>query len=248
MALDADPRALPSAAGTGTSARGTEAAKATSSGAGYAQGAPPAAATSRRGAAAKKSTAKKSGPLAFLSDRKLSTEEKLMRLLVYLNGKWQKQIDAKMKEMGGAPAASSGASRVSSSGTSGRTKSGLLGSVVKAATTFFPQVGIGLDCSGAPPRAPLLSKIGGPVLAAGATALGFPALAPALLAYGPALVDAAAGVATTLDGREPPAPRGSRPAQRRRRRSASGSSGGAAASGTTSPEMRRSSSSWSSSA
>ena len=72
------------------------------------------------------------------------------------------------------------------------------------AKQFFPQVGVALDVLQDPIARGILSKVGGPVLAAAATAVGFPQLAPLALSYGPALVDAAAGLAAVGGGRGRP--------------------------------------------
>jgi hypothetical protein len=167
------------------------------SGAGYAN----AASTSSKASTSKStSTAKKAGPLAFLDDSKLSVEEKLMRLLAYLNDKWDKDLDKKMKELQSVdqPAAKSSSS---SGGTPRSSGGGLLGSVaslVNVAKQFFPQVGIAMSLLENPVARAALSKLGGPVLAAAATAAGFPQLAPLALRYGSTLVDVAVGVATSL--------------------------------------------------
>ncbi len=190
----------------GLLAAGAPAAKTTkpkSSGAGYAKST--SASKSSSATVAKKSStaAKKSGPLAFLDDRNLSIEDKLMRLLAYLNDKWEKDLDKKMKEMSPAQssASSSGTSKTSTSSTSKKESGGILGSVtslVKAAKKFFPEVGIALDVLQSPVVRAAIAKFGGPVLAAAATAVGMPALAPALLKYGPQVVDLAAGIASGL--------------------------------------------------
>jgi len=175
-------------------------ARATAAGAGYAQSASAATSSSKSATTSSKtSTSAKSGPLAFLDDSKLSVEDKLMRLLAYLNDKWDKDIDKKMKEIGaGAGATSSAASAGSASASKPKEKSGILGSIVKAAKEFFPGVGIAAEALANPAVRALATKVGGPVLAAAATALGFPELAPALLKYGPQVVDLASGAASAF--------------------------------------------------
>ncbi len=123
-----------------------------------------------------------------------------MRLLAYLNDKWDKDLDKKMKELQSVdqPAAKSSSS---SGGTPKSSGSGLLGSVasvVNVAKQFFPQVGIAMSLLENPVARAALSKLGGPVLAAAATAAGFPQLAPLALRYGSTLVDVAVGVATSF--------------------------------------------------
>jgi hypothetical protein len=194
----------------GTSA--TKVAKPKATGAGYAQSTSKAKAPSK--ASTSKSTAKtKSGPLAFLDDPKLSIEDKLMRLLAYLNDKWDKEIDKKLKELkgaaGGETATSSSAAPKKSSA---KKSSGILGSLGSIAKSFFPGVGVALDVLQSPAARAVLSKVGGPVLAAAASAVGFPELAPLALRYGPGLVDLAAGVATSLGHEATAAASGGAPA------------------------------------
>jgi hypothetical protein len=190
-----------------------KAAKPKSSAAGYASSASTAKTATK--ASASKTTAKKPGPLAFLDDTKLSVEDKLMRLLSYLNDKWDKDIQKKMKEMkalaGGEKAPSSSSSSTSSSSKS---KGGILGSITSSITSslgsvakvvgvakqFFPSVGIALDVVGSATTRSLLSKLGGPVLAAAASAVGLPELAPLALKLGPELADVAAGAVASLAG------------------------------------------------
>jgi hypothetical protein len=143
--------------------------------------------------------ASKPGPLAFLNDSKLSVEDKLMRLLAYLNDKWEKDLQKKMKELGASQGGTGSSSSSSTAKKSGDGILGGLGGIVKAATSFFPAAGVALDVLKIPGAREVLGKIGGPVLAAAATAMGFPQLAPLALQYGGQLVDLAAGVATSLD-------------------------------------------------
>jgi hypothetical protein len=125
-----------------------------------------------------------------------------MRLLAYLNDKWEKDLQKKMKDLGKKQDDFGVSSSSSSSSGAKKSSGGLLGGlggIVKAATSFFPQVGIALDVLRMPGARDVLGKIGGPVLAAAATAVGLPQLAPLALQYGPKLVDLAAGVATSLE-------------------------------------------------
>lgn len=141
---------------------------------------------------------KSTGALAFLDDKSLSTDEKLMRLLVYLEGKWQKDVEKRLKEI-----AATGARKSSSSSSSGGGSSkggGLLGSVVKAAATFVPGASQGLALLADPQARSVVSQLSGPVLAAGVTAAGFPELAPVALTVGPKAVNALASVAREASG------------------------------------------------
>lgn len=153
-----------------------------------------AASTSSKGASGA-AQGERSDPLAFLDDPKLSVEEKLMRLLHHMNGKWEKDMKKKLDEIAGR-SPSSVTSKSSGSSAKG---SSFLGKIVDGAKKFFPAAGIALDALKSPVVRDLVGKIGGPVLAAGATAIGFPALAPALLKYGPDAIEAAAGALSGLD-------------------------------------------------
>lgn len=177
----------PGVTGARRSSRGTRLAgtrrTSRSSGAGYA-------------AYASKAKASKSDPLSFLKDPSLSIEDKLMKLLAYLNQKWEKEMQDKLDKIGQGEAGK--ASGTKSSGT--KKKGGLLGGIAGAVSGALAPAGIALGALKIPAVRSMLTKIGGPVLAAGATALGFPQLAPLLLQHGPKLVEMAAGVASALDG------------------------------------------------
>jgi hypothetical protein len=138
------------------------------------------------------SSAPKPGPLAFLDDPKLSMEEKLLKLLAYLNDKWNKELDQKMKEF----KTSSGSGSSSSAGGLG----GFLGKAAGFAATAMPQLGLTLAALKDPAVRGIVRSVAGPALAAAATAAGQPALAPVALKYGPELVDAAASVASSAGG------------------------------------------------
>ncbi len=83
------------------------------------------------------SSAKATGEFAFLSDPKLTIEEKLMRLLAALSERWEKEMQAKMDQIAAdenneAGAKSGGSSTKKSSGktgTGGGGASGLLGGI-----------------------------------------------------------------------------------------------------------------------
>ncbi len=116
-----------------------------------------------------------------------------MRLLAHLSEKWEKEMQAKLDEIAAGEGKAS-----SSSGSSTKKKSGLLGKIAGAVKSV-----VGGDALAAvhsflkfPGVKAFLGKVSGPVLAAGATALGFGAAAPVLLQYGSKAVDAVADVAT----------------------------------------------------
>jgi len=171
-------------AGPATPGQASSARKPPAAGTGY-------AAVAASGTAATKTTAAKTttvktttaaakptlpSALSFLNDKNLSVEEKLLKLVSYLNDKWEKDIEKKMRELENV----TGSSASSSSSPSGA--SGLLGSVAKVAKT-----------------------VAGPALAATATAFGMPALAPAALQLGPSLVDSGVGLLSSVTGTPAPA-------------------------------------------
>jgi hypothetical protein len=161
-------------AGAALSAKkATSPKKPAGAGAGYA--ASTASKTTSTKTTAAKTTAKSSTPaaLAFLDDKNLSVEEKLLRLLSYLNKKWESDIEKKMKEAANVAKGSGG------SGSSGSSSSASpLGGIVSAVASA-------------------VKSVSGPALAAGATALGFPQLAPLALKWGPSLVDGAMSLASS---------------------------------------------------
>jgi hypothetical protein len=106
--------------------------------------------------------------------------------------------------MGGGEASGSSASSSTTASSSGSSKKsgGLLGSVLGSAKELFPVLGLGLEALQDPTVRSIVSQVSGPVLAAAATAVGLPALAPALLEAGPAVVDAVAGAASALSAED----------------------------------------------
>jgi hypothetical protein len=131
--------------------------------------------------------------LAFLDDKNLSVEDKLMRLLAYLNDKMDKDIEKKMREASGTDGKPATSSSSSSSGITGA-----LGKLAGIAKDVFPAGAVATALQN-PLVRNVVSKIAGPALAAAASAAGFPELAPLALQYGPSLVSAAAGASTALD-------------------------------------------------
>jgi hypothetical protein len=181
-------------------------ARVNSAGAGYAKAAATAKATTQKASTTKASTAKKkAGPLDFLDDPKLSVEDKLLKLLAYLNDKWNKELDQKMKEFKtekekGTSSSGSGTAKKSSG------LGGLLGKAVSVAKDVIPGAGLALDALQSPAVQGMIKPVAGPALAALATATGFPELAPAALKFGPQIVDAAAGLASSLGTDGTPGP------------------------------------------
>ncbi|HET8540068.1 MAG TPA: hypothetical protein VFL83_09380 [Anaeromyxobacter sp.] len=144
--------------------------------------------SSSKTSSSKTSSTSSSSALSFLSDPKLSIEEKLIRLIAYLDDKYQKEIQAKMDQINGkAPEATS---------SSAKRKGGIVGAIGAAVSSVA-----GGDAAKAisgllkvPGAKAFLGQTAGPVLALAASALGFPAAAPLLLKYGSKVVDVAAAM------------------------------------------------------
>ncbi len=119
--------------------------------------------------------------LAFLKDPNLSIEEKLIRLLGYLNAKWEKDMQAKLDRI----AAAEGGAASKASGSGSKKSKGLLGGLASAAKSVLGAAGFPVQLLG--------NKVVQGGLAAAATALGMPALAPALLKLAPGVLGAVAG-------------------------------------------------------
>lgn len=142
-----------------------------------------------------RSTASKaSGALAFLDDPRLSTEEKLFRFMMYVTERYDRDIEAKMKAAGGSGSSASGGS------TSAKKKSSNpFSKIASAIKTVIPAAGIALETLTNKNLQSLVKTISGPALAAGATALGMPALAPLLAKVGPQLASVTFDLAKALD-------------------------------------------------
>ncbi|ACL66063.1 conserved hypothetical protein [Anaeromyxobacter dehalogenans 2CP-1] len=171
--------ALPSA--KKTSAKKTR----RSSGAGYASG---AKGTTKSGAAKKPSSSRSTGALAFLDDPRLSIEEKLFRFMMYVQDRFDRDVEQKMKEAAGKASGTSGSSGAK------KKKGGPFAKLAGALKTAFPALGMSMEILNDKNVQALVKTLGGPALAAGAAAMGFPGLAPVLAKAGPQL----AGVAFDL--------------------------------------------------
>lgn len=155
--------------------------------------------TSSAGWAQTASAKKTPDPLAFLKDKKLSVDQKLMRLLAHLNAQYEAEMNERMKALGGDGDPATSKKTSSPSATSKPKKKGWLSSLAGAVSSFFPAVGIATSVLKTKSVQTLLGKIGGPVLAAAASAMGFPALAPALLKLGPSIVNVMVDGAKAFD-------------------------------------------------
>lgn len=165
------------------------------------------------------SSSKTSGPLGFLNDPKLSVEDKLFKFMCYVADKYDKAIEKKLNEIAGKQ-------NGSSSGSSGSKKSGgggLLGGILGGGGgggggllggllggsggglggmlgSVFPAAGIAMNLLGDSGVQDLVTQLSGPVLAAGASCLGFPEFAPLLLKAGPELTRGAFGLLGAATG------------------------------------------------
>ncbi|WP_242360464.1 hypothetical protein [Anaeromyxobacter sp. SG17] len=166
-----------------------------SSSAGYAKKTSSSTASSR--SSSSKTTA--GDPFAFLDDPRLSLEEKLMRLLAQLNARYEEEMKQHLDVLAGR--SSSASKSGSTGGTSGtkKKKGGIFGALASVVKKIVPGAGQLVDILKDKTFQAALKKLGGPVLAAGATALGFPALAPVLMKIGPDLASGAVDLAKALD-------------------------------------------------
>jgi len=164
--------------------RGTASAAKAKPEAGAAEPPPSPAAASASGRASTTTTTTLPRELDFLKDPKLSIQDKVFRFLLYLQDKADRELEAKLKEM--AP---------KSTTTTRKEKKGWLGDALGWLGKAVPGIGISLELLESPQGRALLKQITGPVLAAAATAMGAPQLAPVLMQLGPQLVDGAAKAA-----------------------------------------------------
>jgi hypothetical protein len=192
------------AAAKSVSTAAAAAARARAAGAGYASGTASAtkATTTKKptkSATTAKSTAAKStatsSSLAFLNDPKISLEDKLMLLLAQLNAQYEKQMQEHMGKLAGGAGSSATAGSGGSKKKSGSFLTGLVEGVANVVKTVVPGADAIADVLGNKQVQALLGKVGGPVLGAAASALGFPALAPALIQYAPQIASAVGAVA-----------------------------------------------------
>lgn len=142
------------------------------------------AATTTKSTTTKSTTTKSTGDLAFLSDPKLSVEEKLFRFMQYFAAKYEQRLEAKLKQVAGKQATTAAKS------TSSTTKA----KAPAKKKSIFAKLFSSKSVQG------LLKQVSGPVLAAAATAVGLPVLAPALAKTGPDLVGALTDVVKGIGG------------------------------------------------
>jgi hypothetical protein len=126
---------------------------------------------------------------AFLKDPALSVEEKLFRFMCAIAKRNDDAVLKKMDEMKGEAAKEAAKSAPKSGGTSAPKKSGGF-SIWSALKTIFPVLGFTASALGDAKVKSMVSQLSGPVLAAAATALGMPMLAPLALEAGPGLTGA----------------------------------------------------------
>ena len=135
------------------------------------------------------STAKATGEWAFLSDPSLSLEDKLSRFMIAVQKKLGDELTEKMNDYKAKYGEDGTETKKEESG-------GFFGSILGA---IFPAGGIFDKVLGGLEKllGEALKSLGGPLLAALATAVGLPALAPAALKVGESLGKALASSTTT---------------------------------------------------
>jgi hypothetical protein len=157
-------------------------------------------ASTAAGAGASSATKRSSGPLAFLDDPKLSLDEKIFRLALYMTDKADKELEKKLEEISGKQKAkSSKSSKGFLGGVLGGGGGGLLGVLGGGGT--LSGLGLGLDVLKRLGVTDAVAGLSGPVLAAGVSAAGFPMLAPAAMKLGPTVTQGAlAALGELADG------------------------------------------------
>jgi hypothetical protein len=153
-------------------------------------------AASTKPASTSKATATKaatSGPYAFLSDPTLSVEDKLLRFMLQVQKETDADLQRRMEALAGKGSASGAGSTPGSTATSGAggsssgTSRGV--SVWSIAKAIVPALGLGSAVVGDAALKKLVQQVSGPMLAAAATAIGLPALAPVATKLGSSLGD-----------------------------------------------------------
>ena len=174
--------------------------------------------TSKGSSSSKTSSSKTSGPLGFLNDPKMSVEDKLFKFMCYVADKYDKadrEEDERDRQQAaqvlvlGARAARRRAAGEGCSGASSEEEEEEEGSWVGSPAacwaesggglggilgTVCPAAGIAVDLLKDSGVQDLVTQLSGPVLAAGASCLGFPEFAPLLLQAGPELTKGAFGL------------------------------------------------------
>jgi hypothetical protein len=125
---------------------------------------------------------------AFLKDPRLSVEEKLFRFMATLAKRNDEEVLKKLEEMKGGTAAK--ATGTGTSGSASAPKKPAATSVWSALKALLPPLGLAAQVVGDAKLKSLVTQATGPVLAAAATAIGLPALAPLALQAGPGLAAA----------------------------------------------------------
>lgn len=122
------------------------------------------------------SSAKATGDYAFLEDKTLSAQEKLILFLAMQKKNTNKELETMLDKA----AAQKEAAKKSGGGVT---------SLFDVAKSVVPALGVADKLLGGK-LDDLLKQVSGPMLGAAATALGMPALAPTAMSMGPKLVDA----------------------------------------------------------
>jgi hypothetical protein len=144
-------------------------------------------AATAKGTAAKAGYASASADFAFLKDKTISVEEKLFRFMCAIAQRNDDEVLKKMEEMKGGAAKATGPG---GSGSPGGSKKSSGVSVWSALKLAVPVLGLASKVIGDAKLKSMLKQLSGPVLAAAASALGLPALAPLALSAGPGVTSA----------------------------------------------------------
>jgi hypothetical protein len=154
-----------------------------------------AAATRKASASTKASTAKKAttaskagyattkvpAEFAFLKDPKLSIEEKLSRFIGLMMTKSEQDLLAQMEKMAPGSTSAAGGTGAAKPPAPAKKSGGIWG----LAKALIPPLGLATSVLGDAKVKALVTQVSGPVLAAAATAIGLPELAPLALKLGP---------------------------------------------------------------
>jgi hypothetical protein len=129
---------------------------------------------------------------AFLRDPKLSIEEKLSRFIGMAMTRSEQDLLRQMEKMAPGSTAAGAASGTTASGTSAAAKpTSTKVSLWGLAKNLLPPLNLASQLVGGDTKLKaLVTQVSGPVLAAAATAVGLPTLAPLAAKYGPTLVGA----------------------------------------------------------
>ena len=138
--------------------------------------------TAKPASTVKKTTTSAAGAYAFLDDPSLSVEDKLLRFMLQVQKETDADLQARMDALAGKGTAGSGST--SGSSTTKKSSGTSIWSIAKA---ILPPLGLASSVVGDATLKKLVQQVSGPMLAAAATAVGLPALAPVATKLGSSL-------------------------------------------------------------